>query len=108
VRADAVGDEIGLAVDDGDLRVVDAEGFAQICAIVVSKPWPSEAPPVMTVTAPDGAMVTRTVSLGPSPVFSTKQPMPIPTASPLARRRSHSAFAASQPKRASDLSSRPI
>jgi hypothetical protein len=77
-------------------------------AITVSKPWPMEAPPVMTSTAPEVSTAILTPSDGPSPLFSTNMAMPAPTSSPGARLRARSACSVSQDAAASTVSSRPI
>ena len=55
--------------------------------MAVSTPCPIEATPVTTSIAPLGATSMRTLSNGPSPLFSTNMAKPQPTFSPAARRR---------------------
>ena len=50
--ANAVFDAIGPSVHNAHLAVVAAEDIGANLSITVSKPWPTEAPPVTTSTSP--------------------------------------------------------
>jgi hypothetical protein len=90
VRADAVLDAVGLAVDDAHLLHVGAEHLGGDLRHHGLKALPDRSAAGDDLDCAEVSTWMRTPSAGPRPAFSTNMARPTPTISPFSRRAASS------------------